>query len=212
MTTNKVNGRGILACGLLTLAGFVAVLYRLTPPESTSTPSQAEDRGKNRQVEMGAKTNLEAKTTLPRFTLAAVERDIPASWEQFQDAVVSAIAACNRKPPCDERKLSLEQAGLGFDYFLGYRHPRRAELLQALGSSYDFRTRLGEQFEAKIIDRSQMFAELRDNIGGVFRRFSEILNDEDWGKMFEFARDENPARLLGLSAEHAMALDRQLGP
>lgn len=152
-------------------------------------------------------------TPLPRITAAepeaATEDRGSPEWQQFQSEVVALHRACSANPPCDERKLQLEQAGLGFDHWLGYRHPRRAQLLEIVGRSFDDRMALQVRFEGGAITRSEMFAVLREQIGAAFRGFAAILSDEDWQRIFTVRKGENPAALFQITSEKALALDQE---
>ncbi len=211
--TNKASRLGLLLLGLFGLAGALAVA--LVQPDLPRAVAKRAEAGRPGAIAGDSSAAIiRAARTVPSFTTRPAPRDpaaVPATWDEFQAAIAEAVAFCTAGGACDERQLLLDQSGLGFDHYLGKKHPRRAELLDIVGASYDHRAQLKRQFEAGTLDRTQLFADLTAHVGGVFDRFAQILDDEEWKRMFDIKKGENPSDLFRLTPDHALALDRQFG-
>jgi hypothetical protein len=130
---------------------------------------------------------------------------------QFRRDVSALIKACAQNPPCNERKLVQDQAALGFDLKLGADHPKRTELIQVAGWSFDEREVLGKRFSGGELTRSQMFSLLETHFGQMASRYGELLTDEEYQKMFELPKGQNPAPLMNITQQKALALDKEMG-
>jgi hypothetical protein len=132
-------------------------------------------------------------------------------FRRLKKEVLALGRACAEKgAACDERQLLVEQAALGFDYKLGARHPRRAELIAVVGWSYDQRQTLAQPYLEGRATRAELFAQLHAHMGEVSARFAALLDDEEYERMFELPKSVNPAAYMGLDAEDAAAMDRDL--
>ena len=132
-----------------------------------------------------------------------------AEEERFQRQVSNLVETCQRTPPCDERKLLMDQAAVGFDRWLGLDHPRRPDLIEIIGWSYDERQVLTVQFQGGALGRTQMFEKLSQHFQSMSQKFASILTDEEYLRAFGTAKGVNPAKLLNLTEEKAKALDEE---
>jgi hypothetical protein len=197
---------------LVASAGILALALSVDLPAPTAVGSNGGSAPRTPVVAAPAKpAATAAAAAAPAMAGAAAAGAEPSEQVKMQAEVTALVESCMRKPPCDERKLLMDQAALGFDRWLGKDHPRRADLMEVVGWSYDERQVLSAQFQAGVMNRTQLFERLSVHFGDMSRRFSSLLSREDYRKAFNSDPGVNPANLLGLTPEKARSLDQEKG-
>ena len=109
----------------------------------------------------------------------------------------------------DEKKFLLDQFSLVIDYELGPNHPKKKEMLEIIGWSYDERQPLNKKFLNGELTRKEFFKKLDDHLRELGKKYASILTDEEYRAMFNMNKGENLAASIGLTPEIAEALDKQ---
>jgi hypothetical protein len=194
----------------LALATVVAVLGARHPGSGAITTKPVTDRNPR-------PPRAKASLPPPRLTASALAATPPAEpedarWVGLRDGVVALENRCRDNPPCDGRKLLMEEAGVAIDSTLGPKHPKRAELVEIVGWSYDERGKLGQRFHAGEFDRRRLFELLDVHLREFTGKLGAHLSDAEYEEMFHLARNDNPAQALGITPQKAAQLDAQHGP